>query len=146
MNHVEILLVEDNMNDAELTIRALRKNNLANNLVHVQDGASALDFIYCKGVFIDRNSKTKPKLILLDLKMPKIDGLEVLKIIKSDEETKHIPVVVMTSSIEEKDLLESYKLGANSYIQKPVEFQKFISAIVEVGFYWVILNQNTPND
>ncbi len=146
MNHVEILLVEDNMNDAELTIRALRKNNLANNLVHVQDGASALDFIYCKGVFKDRNSKTKPKLILLDLKMPKIDGLEVLRIIKSDEETKHIPVVVMTSSIEEKDLLESYKLGANSYIQKPVEFQKFISAIVEVGFYWVILNQNTPND
>ncbi len=146
MNHVEILLVEDNMNDAELTIRALRKNNLANNLVHVQDGASALDFIYCKGVFKDRNSKTKPKLILLDLKMPKIDGLEVLRIIKSDEETKHIPVVVMTSSIEEKDLLESYKLGANSYIQKPVEFQKFISSIVEVGFYWVILNQNTPND
>ncbi len=146
MNHVEILLVEDNMNDAELTIRALRKNNLANNLVHVQDGASALDFIYCKGVFKDRNSKTKPKLILLDLKMPKIDGLEVLRIIKSDEETKHIPVVDMTSSIEEKDLLESYKLGANSYIQKPVEFQKFISAIVEVGFYWVILNQNTPND
>ncbi len=143
MDHVEILLVEDNVNDAELTIRALRKNNLANNLVHVHDGAQALDFIYCKGEFQDRNTNSKPKLILLDLKMPKIDGLEVLKIIKSDEETKHIPVVVLTSSKEEKDLLESYKLGANSYIQKPVEFQKFITAIVDIGFYWVILNQNT---
>lgn len=143
MDHVEILLVEDNVNDAELTIRALRKNNLANNLVHVNDGAQALDFIYCKGEFQDRNTNSKPKLILLDLKMPKIDGLEVLKIIKSDEETKHIPVVVLTSSKEEKDLLESYKLGANSYIQKPVEFQKFITAIVDIGFYWVILNQNT---
>jgi two-component system response regulator len=146
MNHVEILLVEDNVNDAEFTIRALRKNNLANNLVLVQDGAEALDFIYCKGAFQDRDTKSKPKLILLDLKMPKIDGLEVLKIIKSDEETKHIPVVVLTSSKEEKELLESYKLGANSYIQKPVEFQKFITAIADIGFYWVILNQNTQND
>ncbi|MFN5705775.1 MAG: response regulator [bacterium] len=143
MDHLEILLVEDNVKDAELTIRALRKNSLVNNLVHVQDGAQALDFIYCKGSFQDRNTKSKPKLILLDLKMPKIDGLEVLKIIKSDEEAKHIPVVVLTSSKEEKDLLESYKLVANSYIQKPVEFQKFITAIVDIGFFWVIINQNT---
>lgn len=143
MDHVEILLVEDNVNDAELTIRALRKNNLANRLVHVNDGAEALDFIFCKGVYHDRNTNSQPKLILLDLKMPKIDGLEVLKIIKSDPETKNIPVVVLTSSKEEKDLLESYKLGANSYIQKPVEFQKFITAVVEIGFYWVLLNQNS---
>lgn len=143
MDHVEILLVEDNVNDAELTIRALRKNNLANSLVHVNDGAEALDFIFCKGVYHDRNTNSQPKLILLDLKMPKIDGLEVLKIIKSDPETKNIPVVVLTSSKEEKDLLESYKLGANSYIQKPVEFQKFITAVVEIGFYWVLLNQNS---
>lgn len=142
MDHIEILLVEDNLNDAELTIRALRKNNLANNLVHVQDGAEALDFIFCKGDYQNRNSMSKPKLILLDLKMPKIDGLEVLKVLKSDNETKHIPVVILTSSKEEKDLLESYKLGANSYIQKPVEFQKFMTAIVDIGFYWVILNQN----
>lgn len=142
MDHIEILLVEDNLNDAELTIRALRKNNLANNLVHVQDGAEALDFIFCKGVYQKRNSLLKPKLILLDLKMPKIDGLEVLKVLKSDAQTRHIPVVILTSSKEEKDLLESYQLGANSYIQKPVEFQKFMTAIVDIGFYWLILNQN----
>lgn len=142
MDHIEILLVEDNLNDAELTIRALRKNNLANNLVHVQDGAEALDFVFCKGAYQNRNSTSKPKLILLDLKMPKIDGLEVLKVLKSDDDTKHIPVVVLTSSKEEKDLLESYKLGANSYIQKPVELQKFMTSIIDIGLYWVILNQN----
>lgn len=142
MDHVEILLVEDNINDAELTIRALRKNNLANNLVHVKDGAEALDFLYGKGEYVNRDTKSKPKLVLLDLKMPKIDGLEVLKILKTDPETQHIPVVVLTSSKEEKDLLESYKYGVNSFIQKPVEFQKFLTAIVDIGFYWMILNQN----
>ncbi len=142
MDHVEILLVEDNLNDAELTIRALKKNNLANNLVHVKDGAEALDFVFGKGPYANRDVKSKPKLILLDLKMPKIDGLEVLKVLKSDPETQHIPVVVLTSSKEEKDLLESYKYGVNSFIQKPVEFQKFLEAIVDIGFYWMILNQN----
>ncbi len=145
MEHVEILLVEDNINDAELTIRALKKNNLANNLFHVKDGAEALDFIYCKGLYINRSDNNKPKLILLDLKMPKIDGMEVLKVLKSDLDTKHIPIVVLTSSKEEKDLIVSYELGANSFIQKPVEFDKFVSAIVEIGMYWVILNQNINN-
>lgn len=142
MDYVEILLVEDNNSDAELTIRALKKNNLANNLFHVKDGAEALNFIYCKGDFQHRNHAHKPKLILLDLKMPKIDGLEVLRILKSDTDTRHIPVVILTSSKEEKDLLESYQLGANSYIQKPVEFDKFVKSIVDIGLYWVILNQN----
>ncbi len=145
MEHVDILLVEDNINDAELTIRALKKNNLANNLFHVKDGAEALDFIYCKGLYINRSDNNKPKLILLDLKMPKIDGMEVLKVLKSDLDTKHIPIVVLTSSKEEKDLIVSYELGANSFIQKPVEFDKFVSAIVEIGMYWVILNQNINN-
>jgi two-component system, response regulator len=142
MDYVEILLVEDNTSDAELTIRALKKNNLANNLFHVKDGAEALNFIYCKSEYAHRNNKNKPKLILLDLKMPKIDGLEVLKILKSDEETKHIPIVILTSSKEEKDLINSYQLGANSFIQKPVEFEKFVKSIVDIGMYWVILNQN----
>ncbi len=142
MDYVEILLVEDNINDAELTIRALKKNNLANNLFHVKDGAEALNFIYCKGEYAHRSNKAKPKLILLDLKMPKIDGMEVLKILKSDLETKHIPIVILTSSKEEKDLIVSYELGANSFIQKPVEFDKFVKSIVDIGMYWVILNQN----
>lgn len=145
MEHVEILLVEDNANDAELTIRALKKNNLANNLFHVKDGAEALDFIYCKGEYNNRSDRTKPKLILLDLKMPKIDGMEVLKVLKTDPDTKHIPIVILTSSKEEKDLIVSYELGANSFIQKPVEFDKFVSSIVEIGMYWVILNQNINN-
>lgn len=145
MDYVEILLVEDNINDAELTIRVLTKNNLANKLFHVKDGAEALNFIYCKGEFADRDKHHKPKLILLDLKMPKIDGLEVLKIIKSDPDTRHIPVVILTSSKEDKDLIESYQLGANSYIQKPVEFDKFVKSIVDIGMYWVILNQNINN-
>ncbi len=142
MDNVEILLVEDNINDAELTIRVLKKNNLSSNLIHVKDGAEALNFIYCKGDYIERDSKALPKLILLDLKMPKIDGLEVLKVLKSDQDTKHIPVVILTSSKEEKDLMESYHLGANSYIQKPVEFEKFVKSISDIGMYWLILNQN----
>lgn len=145
MEYIDILLVEDNVSDAELTIRALRKNNLANNLHHVKDGAAALNFIYGKGEYIERNSTNKPKLILLDLKMPKIDGLEVLKILKSDDETKHIPIVILTSSKEEKDLIESYQLGANSFIQKPVEFEKFMKSVVDIGMYWVIMNQNINN-
>jgi two-component system, response regulator len=144
MDYVEILLVEDNSNDAELTIKALRKNNVTNNLYHVRDGAEALDFLFCKGKYSKRVDPKHPKLILLDLKMPKIDGLEVLKVIKTDNETKQIPVVVLTSSNEEKDLIESYKYGVNSYIVKPLDFNKFTRAVADVGLYWMILNQTPP--
>jgi CheY-like chemotaxis protein len=141
MHNVEILLVEDNPDDAGLAIRALKKHNLANNLVHLSDGAEALDFIFCRGEYINRKITDKPKLILLDLKMPKVDGLQVLKAIKEDEMTRHIPVVIMTSSNEEKDIVESYKLGTNSYIVKPVDFDNFSKAVTELGFYWLLLNQ-----
>jgi len=142
MNHeVEILLVEDNPNDAELALRALRKNNLANNVFRVCDGEEALDFIFARGQFKDRNKLIIPRLILLDLKLPKINGLEVLKIIKTDPVTKLIPVVVLTSSKEESDLIESYRLGANSYIVKPVDFDKFIDSVRDIGMYWLLLNQ-----
>lgn len=138
---VEILLVEDNLNDAELTIRALSKNKIANKLIHLKDGASALDFLFGKGEFEGRNVNNKPKVILLDLKMPKVDGLEVLKKIKSDELTKKIPVVVLTSSKENPDIETAYQLGANSYIVKPVEFDGFAKAVSELGLYWLLHNQ-----
>ena len=138
---VEILLVEDNPNDAELTIRALKKHNLANNLVHVKDGAEALEFVFATGRYAHRNVSNGPKVILLDLKLPKVDGLEVLRKIKSDERTKIFPVVVLTSSREERDVVESYKLGVNSYITKPVDFDKFIQAVSDLGLYWMLLNQ-----
>ncbi len=140
-SEVEILLVEDNMNDAELTMRALLKNKIANNLIHVKDGASAIDFLFGKGKFKDRDINNKPKLILLDLKMPKVDGIEVLRKIKGDELTKNIPVVVLTSSKENPDIEKSYSLGANSYIVKPVEFDGFMKAIAELGMYWILYNQ-----
>jgi two-component system, response regulator len=134
-NIVEILLVEDNQDDAELTIRALKKYNLANNLVHVGDGEEALDFLFNTHVSV------LPKIILLDIKMPKVDGIEVLRKIKNDPQRKIIPVVVLTSSKEERDIVESYKLGVNAYIVKPVEFDKFVKAVSEIGFFWLILNQ-----
>lgn len=137
---VEILLIEDNPTDAELTIRALRKNNLANNLVWVKDGAQALDFIFREGVYAER-SDSHPRLILLDLKMPKVSGIEVLQRIKSDERTKIIPVVMLTSSAEERDIVESYKLGVNSYIVKPVDFTQFVDVVSEAGLYWVVMNK-----
>jgi CheY-like chemotaxis protein len=139
---VEILLVEDNMNDAEMTIRALSKNKIANNLIHVKDGASAIDFLFGRGEYSDRNVNKKPKVILLDLKMPKVDGLEVLRVIKSNNKTKKIPIVVLTSSKENPDIERSYELGANSYIVKPVEFDGFMKAVSDLGLYWLLLNQN----
>jgi two-component system, response regulator len=138
---VEILLVEDNLNDAELTMRALRKSKIANNLIHLKDGASALDFLFGKGEFAGRDLNVKPKVILLDLKMPKVDGIEVLKRIKEDEVTRKIPVVMLTSSNENPDIEKCYLLGANSYIVKPVEFDGFMKAVSELGLYWVLYNQ-----
>lgn len=141
-NEIEILLVEDNPNDAELTIRALKKSNLANNIVHVIDGEEALNFIFCREQYSNRNNPCLPKVILLDLKLPKVDGLEVLKELKSNELTKTIPVVMLTSSKEERDIIESYKLGVNSYIAKPVDFDQFVEAIKNLGLYWLLLNQS----
>lgn len=138
---VEILLVEDNPQDAEMTIRALRKHNLANRIHHVIDGAEALAFLFATGTYGDRKMEDRPKVILLDLKLPKVDGLEVLKKVKADERTKTIPVVVLTSSKEERDMVESYRLGTNSYIAKPVDFDQFVEAIRQMGLYWLILNR-----
>lgn len=141
INEVEILLVEDNPNDAELAIRALKKHNLANKLTWVKDGAEALDFVFARGTYSGRDINCIPKLILLDLRLPKVDGLEVLRIVKSDEKTRLIPVVVMTSSKEDRDITESYKLGVNSYITKPVDFEDFVKTVAELGFYWLLLNK-----
>jgi CheY-like chemotaxis protein len=138
---VEILLVEDNPQHVELTLRALRKYNLANNVLVAKDGAEALEFIFATGTYSQRRIENGPKVILLDLKLPRVDGLEVLRRIKSDARTKAIPVVVVTTSEQEQDVVESYKLGANSYIVKPVSFDKFVQAVSELGFYWMLLNQ-----
>lgn len=138
---VDILLVEDNLNDAELALRALKKSGVANNIFVVNDGEDALDFLYCKNKYASRNPNHTPKIILLDLKLPKVDGLEVLRILKADERKKIIPVIVLTSSDQEKDMIESYKLGVNSYIQKPVDFEQFITAVNQIGYYWLLLNQ-----
>lgn len=144
-NELQILLVEDNISDAMLTIRALKKHNLGNNLVHLYDGAQALDFLFGKGEYEGRNLAEKPKVIFLDLKMPKVDGLEVLRHLKSDDRTKLIPVVMMTSSKEEKDIIESHRLGVNSYIVKPVGFENFSKIVVDLGLYWLLVNQ-TPRE
>ena len=135
-NAIEILLIEDNPDDAGLTIRALKKHNLANNLLHLQDGEEALNYLFSERL------NAIPKVILLDLKMPKVDGIEVLRRLKADERKKIIPVVVLTSSKEERDIVESYKLGVNAYIVKPVDFEKFVKAISEIGFFWLLLNQS----
>ncbi len=140
-NEVEILLVEDNATDAELTLRALKKNNLTNKVHVVTDGAEALDYLFATGTYKEREIDKKPKVILLDLKLPKVDGLQVLKKIKADERTKDIPVVVLTSSREEQDRIESYKLGVNSYIVKPVDFEQFTKSVLELGLYWLLLNE-----
>ena len=140
-NEIEILLVEDNPNDVELTLRALKKHNLTNKVHVVKDGAEALEYIFATGAYAERDINHNPKVILFDLKLPKVDGLEVLRRVKSDERTKVIPVVVLTSSKEERDWVESYKLGANSYITKPVDFESFVKSVSELGLYWLLLNQ-----
>ncbi|TMP97940.1 MAG: response regulator [Verrucomicrobia bacterium] len=140
IQELEILLVEDNVHDAELTLRALKRRNLANKFVHLKDGAEALDFIFGTGQYAHRDISQHPKVILLDLKLPKVDGLEVLRAVKSDLRTKSIPVVIMTSSNEQRDVIESYKLGVNSYVVKPVDFDSFSKAVSELGCYWVLLN------
>jgi len=139
---VDILLVEDNASDAELAMRALRKGKLANGITWVKDGAEALEFIFRDGAYAGRPDQL-PRLILLDLKLPKVDGIEVLRRIKSDERAKTIPVVALTSSAEERDIVESYKLGVNSYLVKPVEFEQFSETVAQAGFYWMLMNK-TP--
>jgi two-component system response regulator len=143
-NHeIEILIVEDNRDDAELTIRALQKQNLANKLIHLQDGAEALDFLFATGKYTGRNLDFVPRVVFLDLKMPKVDGKEVLRAIKSDPRTRTIPVVILTSSAEDPDVRVCYDLGANSYIVKPVEFDKFAHIVSDLGLYWILINK-TP--
>jgi two-component system response regulator len=145
MSHeVEILLVEDSPEDAELTIRALRRNNIANDIRVAEDGAEALDFLFCRGLHKDRTFVHHPKLVLLDLKLPKVSGMEVLRAIRADERTKAIPVVVLTSSKEERDLIEGYKLGVNAYAQKPVDFEKFNETVRQIGMFWMLINQAPP--
>ena len=142
-NTVDILLVEDNPYEARLTMMSLEEQNLAKNLVHVDDGAEALDFIFAKGKYADRGHDNNPKMILLDLNMPKIGGLEVLKRIKSDERTKSIPIVILSSSKEDSDLITSYMQGVNSYVVKPVEYDTFTKAISDIGAYWMLLNESS---
>lgn len=141
---IEILLVEDNPADAELTIHALQKSKLVNHIRHLQDGAEALDFLFCRGDYSARTFDAPPRLILLDLKLPKVDGIGVLEQIKSDTRTKAIPVILLTSSKEERDVATSYKLGVNSYIQKPVNFTEFQDVVRHLGMYWLIVNSKPP--
>jgi two-component system, response regulator len=142
-NSVEILLVEDNPNDLELAMHALKKHHLANQIAVARDGAEALDFIFCQGAYAHRQIEDQPRLILLDLKLPKVDGLEVLQRIKSDPRTQSIPVVILTSSTEERDIAHSYQAGGNSYIAKPVDFEQFSEVVRQLGFYWLLIN-NPP--
>ena len=141
MFDVDVLMVEDNLQDAELTLRSLKKHKLANHVIVVEDGAEALDFIFCRGKYAERDIKHPPRVIFLDLKLPLINGLEVLRAIKQDTRTRSIPVVVVTSSCEDPDVSAAYELGANSYVVKPVDFESFTKAIGEIGLYWLLINQ-----
>ncbi len=144
MNALTILLVEDNPDDEELTRRALRQNNIMNQVNVARDGAEALDYLFCQGSYKARDPLQKPAIVMLDLKLPKIDGLEVLRRIRADERTRLLPVVILTSSKEEQDLVNGYRLGANSYIRKPVDFNQFVTTIGQLGLYWLVLNEAPP--
>jgi two-component system response regulator len=143
-NEVELLLVEDDPNDVELALRALRKHKLANKIHVVRDGEEALDFIFSRGTYAHRASNGLPRVILLDLKLPTVSGLEVLQAVKSDPRTRAVPVVVLTSSREQRDMVEGYRLGVNSYIQKPIDFNQFQTIIQDLGYYWLVVNQSPP--
>lgn len=140
-HHKVILLVEDNPNDEELTIMAFEKNNITNEVIVARDGVQALDYLFCTGLYQDRDKISNPKLVLLDLKLPKVDGLEVLQKIRENEQTKHTPVVILTSSKEQKDILKAYNLGTNAYVRKPVDFNEFTNSIKQLGLFWLILNE-----
>ena len=139
-----IMLVEDNPDDEALTLRALRKNNIQNNVVVAHDGVEALDYLFGTGLYVNRDTRVKPVVVLLDLKLPKVDGLEVLRRLREDTRTQLIPVVVLTSSKEEQDLISSYSFGCNSYIRKPVDFIQFVEAVRQLGLYWLVLNEAPP--
>ena len=144
MENVTILLVEDNPDDEALTLRALKKNHIGNKVLVVRDGAEALDFLFCTGIYADRDPHEMPQVTLLDLKLPKVDGLEVLRRLRADERTHTLPIVILTSSNEEKDVVEGYQLGANSYVRKPVDFNEFLEAAKHLGLYWLVLNHLPP--
>jgi two-component system, response regulator len=144
MENKTILLVEDNSGDVALTIRALKKANILNEMVVAKDGVEALDYLFCTGTFAGQDPQKKPELVLLDLKLPRIDGLEVLKRLRANPSTRLLPVVILTSSNEERDIIKSYELGCNSYIRKPVDFDQFIEAVRQLGLYWLVLNQTLP--
>ena len=144
MNNKIILLVEDNPDDEALTIRALKKNKIENEVVVAHDGAEALDYLFCRGSYSNRNKNVLPQVILLDLKLPKIDGIEVLKQLRANEKTKMLPIVILTSSKEEQDLIDGYSNGANSYIRKPVDFNQFTEAVRQLELYWLLLNESPP--
>lgn len=144
MDKKMILLVEDNPDDEELTLRALKKNNIVNDVAVVRDGAEALDYLFCAGRYASRNSSDLPQIVLLDLNLPKMGGLEVLRRIRENEKTRLLPVVILTSSKEEQDLIQGYSLGANSYVRKPVDFNQFVDAVRQLGLYWLVLNEALP--
>ena len=144
MDSKMILLVEDNGDDEALTLRALKKNNIGNQVVVVRDGAEALDFLFCSGSYADRDPRDKPQVVLLDLKLPKVDGMEVLRRIRAEPSTRTLPVVILTSSKEEQDIVNSYTIGVNSYVRKPVDFIQFVDAIRQLGLYWLVLNEAPP--
>jgi len=143
---VEILLVDDNASDVELTVRALRAHKLANSIHIAEDGQQALDFVFCRDTYAERSFASPPKVIFLDLKMPKVDGIDVLRAIRGDERTRMIPVVILTSSKEQRDIVEGYKLGVNAYIQKPVDFDEFRRVIEQMGLFWLVVNQPPPRE